>query len=95
MDFWNHCVEIGTVTYSIHIGSGQTVKGHIDQLRQKVHCSPEFTPNPIDDYSYSYELVTPAQDANPIPRIPPRPLEEVQCYPHLQQLPPDRFIHEY
>ena len=54
------------------------MKRHIDQLCQIVHYSPESTSNPIDDYYYSYEPIPPVQDIYPVPRSPPRPLEEEQ-----------------
>ena len=61
--------KLGPVTYSVDIGDGRTVKRHIDQLRRKVHYSPESTSNPIDDYYYSYEPVTPIQDIDQLPRL--------------------------
>ena len=64
-----------------------------DQLRQNVHYSPKSTWNPIDDYYYSYEPVTPVQDANPVPWTPPRPLEEEQHYSQRQHRPLDRLIY--
>ena len=73
--------KLGPVTYSVDIGDRRTVKRHIDQLRQNVHYSPESTSNPIDDYYYSYEPVTPVQDVDPLLRTPSRSLEEEQRYP--------------
>ena len=68
--------KLGPVTYSVDIGDEWTVKRHIDQLHQYVHYSPESTSNPIKDYYYSYEPVTPVQDVDPAPLTPPRQLEE-------------------
>ena len=84
--------KLGPVTYSVDIGDGQTVKQHIDQLRQNVHCSPEPTSNSINDYYFSYEPVT-VQDVDPVPRTRQRLLEEERCYPQRQHSSPDRFIH--
>ena len=58
--------KLGPVTYSVDIGDGRRMKRPIDQLHQNVHYSPESTSNPIDDYYYSYEPVTPVQDIDPV-----------------------------
>ena len=73
--------KLGPVTYSVDIGDKQMVKQHVDQLRQNVHDSCEPTSNSIDDYYYWHEPVTPVQDVDPVPQIPPRPLEEERHYP--------------
>ena len=69
--------KLGPVTYSVDRRDGWTVKRHIlvDQLHQNVHRSPKSTSNTIDDY-YCYELVTPVQDVDPVPRTPPSRLIE-------------------
>ena len=55
------------VTYSVDIGKGQTVKRHIDQLRQKSDLSPKRTPEYTDDHYFQYEsdTPTPVTDAGP------------------------------
>ena len=86
--------KLWPVTYSVDIGDGRTVKRHIDQLLQSIHQSPQSTSNAIDDYCY-YEPVTPVQEVDPVPLIPPpRLLKEEQGYPRRQHCPPARFIHE-
>ena len=74
-------IKLGPVTYSVDIGDGRMVKRHIDQLRQNIHYSPKSTSKPIDDYYYSYEPATSVQDVDPVPRTPPRPIEEERCNP--------------
>ena len=84
--------KLGPVTYSAYIGDEQMVKRHIDQLCQNVHYWRKSTSNPIDDYFYSYEPFSPLEDVDPVPRNPPRLLQEERRYPQRQCHLKDRFI---
>ena len=86
--------RLGAVTYSVDIGNGWMVKRLRDELCEYIHYSPESSSNPIDDYYYSYQPVTPVQEVDPVLLTPPRPLEEKRRYPQRQHRPLDCFIHE-
>ena len=97
--------KLGPVTYSIDIGKGQTVKRHIDQLRQRGDDpSPKGIPEYPDDHYFQYESDTPATDSRPrtprrddeetLPQRPEREETPESRYPRRRHRPPDRFIHE-